>query len=456
MGWAVKSRGKYRFKWVERGKVRTRTLPDWVRTRAQARKVAEDWSREIKDLRRRSAIGTAWTVSDARREVLATADYSPRNRKNVDLYWDRIEGFFGSETPLAAIGKREILDWVSSLRGIEGRGGRKVKNSTLRHYYFTLSKAFALALESDALDSNPFDRINVAKVLPDDTGSRTRRISEEEFLALLDQAVEDWTRTFLVLAWSTGARMSEITGLDWADIDLERRVVSFRHNPERGKRTKNKKDREATIGPEAAEYLRERSRSSGWVIARGDGSRVADVSRGVERSAERAGLSGVSTHILRHSVGSHLIASGTSPVTVRDLLGHSDLRVTSRYSHSSDREREEAAQNLDATLKSRVSRDQWYKKTYTREEIREVFSDRPDDLSLIERAFSVLERETGLEPATLSLEGRERGRGPSETVEENRGKYRRSASAGTSLLSLSRIIINADWYKKAYTREVAA
>lgn len=59
------------------------------------------------------------------------------------------------------------------------------------------------------------------------------------------------------------------------------------------------------------------------------------LTRGFQAAAKRAGIKGVRLHDLRHTYASWLIQSGSSLTAVRDLLGHSSLAVTSRYSHLS-------------------------------------------------------------------------------------------------------------------------
>jgi site-specific recombinase XerD len=63
--------------------------------------------------------------------------------------------------------------------------------------------------------------------------------------------------------------------------------------------------------------------------------------------AERAGLSGVGLHTLRHSAASALIASGTHLRVIQELLGHSSYGITADvYSHVAAEQQREAAERL--------------------------------------------------------------------------------------------------------------
>lgn len=90
---------------------------------------------------------------------------------------------------------------------------------------------------------------------------------------------------------------------------------------------------------------------STWVFSHADGRRMEDLKNSVKRTSERAGLEGVTSHVIRHSVGS-LLAEGLDLVVVRDHLGHSDLRITSRYLHGSDDQRKRAAERLGQTVEA--------------------------------------------------------------------------------------------------------
>ncbi len=57
------------------------------------------------------------------------------------------------------------------------------------------------------------------------------------------------------------------------------------------------------------------------------------ISRMWERIFRRAGLDNVSAHTLRHTHASRLIQSGLSIYEVKEVLGHTDIHTTMRYSH---------------------------------------------------------------------------------------------------------------------------
>jgi integrase/recombinase XerD len=138
----------------------------------------------------------------------------------------------------------------------------------------------------------------------------------------------------LEVLYGVGARISEACGLDVDDIDLQERVVHLRGKGDR--------ERRLPLGAHAAEavsaYLvRGRpalmSRSTPALFLNQRGSRLSRQSAwsAITGAAERAGLSGVSPHTLRHSFATHLLEGGADVRVVQELLGHASVTTTQIY-----------------------------------------------------------------------------------------------------------------------------
>src|SRR5262249_40091001 len=76
------------------------------------------------------------------------------------------------------------------------------------------------------------------------------------------------------------------------------------------------------------------------------GSPMVDVKKAFRSAREGAGLENFRFHDLRHTTGTRLGELGVDPFTIADVLGHSDLRMTARYTHATDRARREAVKGL--------------------------------------------------------------------------------------------------------------
>jgi integrase/recombinase XerD len=132
---------------------------------------------------------------------------------------------------------------------------------------------------------------------------------------------------------------------------------------------KGRKDRDVMLSPRLLQELRDYWRSAKpkptTYLFPGKGSqRNSDlpitsksVWDAVQQAATRAGLDKhVHPHTLRHSFATHLLEAGADLRTIQLLLGHTDLKTTSRYLHMSERHLKATASPLDSlTLAAAVN-----------------------------------------------------------------------------------------------------
>lgn len=134
-----------------------------------------------------------------------------------------------------------------------------------------------------------------------------------------------------LLAW-TGARLSEITGLTWSMVDLERRWL---HLPD------SKTGRKSIpLSAPAAAYLAAlaegRDPGTPWVCASETGGPCHNVRRAWGSIRRRAELPDVRLHDLRHSAASDALAAGVPLAAIGGMLGHRHPATTARYAHLDD------------------------------------------------------------------------------------------------------------------------
>jgi integrase/recombinase XerC len=157
----------------------------------------------------------------------------------------------------------------------------------------------------------------------------------DESQALLDGGpAAERDRAVLELLYASGLRVSELAGLDLDDVDLGQRTVRVL-----GKGTK---ERVVPFGTRAAAaldtYLGERGHGAGplFVGRRGRRLGVRSIFDVVRRQARATGLTRrVTPHTLRHSFATHLLDRGADLRMIQELLGHSRLSTTQRYTHVS-------------------------------------------------------------------------------------------------------------------------
>ncbi len=143
----------------------------------------------------------------------------------------------------------------------------------------------------------------------------------------------------------TGLRVnSEALTLKKADIDLRRRQLTVQ-----AAYAKNGVTKTVPIHRDLVEPLRgqmERSKSE-WVFVKRDGvTRLRDNVRAFMAACERARLSGVTPHVLRHTFASWLAMAGTDLRTIQELGGWRSIQMVERYAHLSDDHKREAIDSL--------------------------------------------------------------------------------------------------------------
>jgi integrase len=163
---------------------------------------------------------------------------------------------------------------------------------------------------------------------------RTRFLSANERGALLAEARRSASADLylaVVLSLATGARQSEVMGLSWPDVDIDRGTVTFRD-------TKNGDTRSVPLPADALTQLRERRG-----VVRLDTDLVfpsrkkvrepADLRAGFRAALRRAGITDFRWHDQRHSAASALADMGASLIDIGSVLGHRSQQTTKRYAH---------------------------------------------------------------------------------------------------------------------------
>jgi len=140
---------------------------------------------------------------------------------------------------------------------------------------------------------------------------------------------------FIRLALHTGMRRGEMLGLEWSRVDFQAGLVYLE-----GTHTKSRKRRSIPLNSEArsalisrASYRAKHCPDSPWVFCNAKGERIASVKNSFTSACERAGITDFRVHDLRHTCAAWLVSAGVALPAVRDLLGHSTVKVTERYAH---------------------------------------------------------------------------------------------------------------------------
>ena len=158
---------------------------------------------------------------------------------------------------------------------------------------------------------------------------------------------------FIVLALHTGCRSGELLGLEWDRVDLRNNLIRLE-----GDHTKSGRGRSVPINGDARAALLGRARhraehcpDSPWVFVnsnpRWKGRRISSVKTAFAAACRRANIEHCTPHTLRHTCASWMVMEGRSLMEVRDILGHSTVKMTERYAHLAPERLREAVSVLE-------------------------------------------------------------------------------------------------------------
>jgi len=215
--------------------------------------------------------------------------------------------------------------------------------STRNRYLAVLKKVFRLAEESGKVTKNPARLIRMKQ----ENNARVRYLNqhrpaktkldwlkphEDEESRLRAVIARDYSRHLpeFEVALNTGLRRGEQYGLTWDCVNFERKLLTI-------PRSKNGRTRHVPLNSVAVamfKSLLSGMERSNRVFLPTKGKRALQSNRHwFSKACELAGVADFTWHDLRHTFASRLVMAGVDIRTVQELLGHSSINVTVRYSH---------------------------------------------------------------------------------------------------------------------------
>lgn len=163
--------------------------------------------------------------------------------------------------------------------------------------------------------------------LPPESAPRDRHLTRPELAKLLDAIETPHVRLYVIVAATTGARMSAILDLTWDRVDLTRGTIDF--NPA-GRHQTNKRRTIVPVNSRARLALEEARKGalSDYVIEYG-GEPIKSVRKAITAAGQRAGVP-CSPHVFRHTAGVWMAEADVPMQKIAQYLGHTSTRVTER------------------------------------------------------------------------------------------------------------------------------
>jgi integrase/recombinase XerC len=226
--------------------------------------------------------------------------------------------------------------------------GQGMSKSSLARRVSSLRRYFGFLVERGVVASNPTARLQAPRA-----DSRLPRLvggaEMDQLLTSVEgrpQEIEDRDLAVVEVLYGSGLRVAELCSLRLGDVDIRRRTITVTG--------KGGKQRMVPLSMPAAEALTvwiDTSRSAMLSSVRATHDLPSDPSLGdsvfcnergralgprdVRRILDRRSRAPVHPHALRHTFATHLLDGGADLRVVQELLGHSDLGTTQRYTHVS-------------------------------------------------------------------------------------------------------------------------
>jgi len=265
-------------------------------------------------------------------------------RRTIEGYRYDLRGFFvfldeKGIRRLHQVTSQTLLTYHNRLLTRGGPGGKRLTVPSLANHIVHLRNFFRFLSRHHELLINPADDLAVPRCPPRPPTDVPDLNMMKRLLLVPNvrtaKGIRD--RAMLELLYSSGLRVSELTGLDLGDVDLEAGELRVR-------RGKGGKDRVVPVGRAAClwvgRYLRAArptlNRSAGELAlflsqngGRWSRRRIAQLMRELVR---KAGLKGrITAHTLRHAFATHMLRGKASLRHLQEMLGHVKLSTTQIY-----------------------------------------------------------------------------------------------------------------------------
>jgi integrase len=359
LGWKASGQPtvrKQRDKWVVRvdgidtatGKHRPRQLGSYASQRAALMAPREGWADS-----RSTARGTvSWLV---RRYVAGRIDITLKARESYEWAIPHIEAGLGA-IPIARLDRQDVAEWIEGLAA-----GGQLSRRSVQICRTVLRAALAEAVEEGLIPRSPAARVGLPRTVAKPAKQKEFQAWDgDEMHRFLEASGEHRWAIGFRLGVLYGLRRSEVLALKWEDVDTRAKTLRVDHgvvavrtgaawtdakNERSRRRIPLDDDTVRLFGRRRAEQATERLLAGAdWhdndlVVATRLGTVVLPRSydRALALIVEKAGLRRLTSHGLRHTAATHMVAGATDIGQLRaiaDILGHSPDMLMKTYAHA--------------------------------------------------------------------------------------------------------------------------
>jgi integrase len=252
--------------------------------------------------------------------------HSEKYLKSANVSFNHLIRFFGEGALLTDITVKRAEEFVAHISK-EAPKGYPV-------YCRNLKACFNRAVIWKYIAENPFNQIKV----PKQQLNKPLYITKGELNKIELFARNETMKRIFSFAFNSGCRAGEIVNLLWDNIDLENELITIGDN---SFNTKSRKQRFIPMNKETLKLINEQAicnkHYSKYLFSKESGFPFNPdyISKEFKKAVRATGMNDeIHFHTLRHSFASNLANKGVPIVVIQELLGHSSIIMTQRYSHT--------------------------------------------------------------------------------------------------------------------------
>lgn len=264
------------------------------------------------------------TLSDFKKEYLeySKSIHTPNSRASAKSCLNEFQNIIGDKL-LSQITIKDVEHFIAIKR--------KKSAHTARKHFVTVSAAIKKAVDWNYIAVNPFNKVTKPK-LPEVPPLFFTKSDFQKLLSVIDN--ENF-KQFVTVAVLSGLRLSELINLKWDAIDLIGKIIHVKNTEEFT--TKSKKIRQVPMNESLYRIFAGRKETAVTELVFHRNMRTLCrhyVSKKFKGYVKASGVNPkLHFHSLRHTTASWMVQSGVSLYVVQQILGHSSIKVTEKYSH---------------------------------------------------------------------------------------------------------------------------
>jgi site-specific recombinase XerD len=278
------------------------------------------------------------------------------------------------DTPLDEITIAQIEQW----RGKRKRDG--LKTSSINRRITALKAAINWASRRNIIEVSPL--VKLERVSEEDSDGRVRYLTDDErdrLMTALDErenrirkareSHNEWRDTrhydlvrnfregdfvdhlkpIVLLSLSTGIRRNSMLSLQWRDVSFAEKTILVRAATSKSGRQYYAPMNKLAFDTLSRWHEQSKHTAPGNLVfpSPQTGKKMGDCRTSWETIVKKAGLDDFHWHDMRHDFASHLVMNGVDLNTVRELMGHADLKMTLKYAHLAPETKMRAVETLD-------------------------------------------------------------------------------------------------------------